>query len=148
MADKALGEFKLREITHNDDKTVFSYISYLKEDFVNKSLLITLDGAGHLCKLYFSSNDHGTLTWLSGRGIVEAHRWEDEDDLDGYSDVTRRFPSLMEDGFVSGDFALNSIVPDVLCELRDNELMCYIRETIQKKAPERDFNWNNLKQDV
>ncbi len=111
----------VHSIEQNGDTVLVIFASYLKEDYVERLLRVTITGelATHL---YFSSNDHGTASWARGRGIVDSHRWETEDDLVRVSYLSRRYPVLIENGAVSPDFALEKIIPDVLGQLLDPEL--------------------------
>jgi hypothetical protein len=106
------------------------WLSWLRENFVERALrLLVRDGQP--VEIHFSSYEHGTAHWFAGVGIVEAHRWEDEDDLEDASFLARRYPAAIEDGFVSPDHAVEKTIPDVLRTLPDRGLAAAIGRLVQ-----------------
>lgn len=123
-----------------DAVRTLQYVSYLKEDYIERLLRLTVED-DRLSTIYFSSNDFGTATWVRGAGIVESHRWETEDDLRDVSYLARHYPAPIEDGHVSDDYALKNIVPDVLGALIDPELARAVERLVANPADESALDW-------
>jgi hypothetical protein len=132
----------LDDVIFEDDNKVIKFKSFLKEDFVERALIITLDKNDTVQKIYFSSNDYGTAEWIKGSGICEAHRWETEDDLRSISTLARRYPVILQDGKVPIDDAMSKIIPDVLDNLLSPKLSSDIYEIVKNPIPDQTYNWD------
>jgi hypothetical protein len=120
------------------------FVSYLREDYIGRALTLSIDGKKRLEKIYFSSNDFGTASWINKYGLTESHRWENEDDLVYESTLTQRFPVIIEDGITPAAYAMGSIIPDVLENLLDLELSGEIKNIIQKKSTAKILDWEKI----
>jgi hypothetical protein len=124
------------------DFTVFTYASYLRPDFADRAMTITVSGS-LLRRVFFNSRKFGTAEWINGGGIVECHRWEDEDEAQSPSFLTRMYPSICSDGMLPPDYALKTIIPDVLDNLENIELAATIIKILRRKKV-NNFNMSLL----
>lgn len=134
------------KIEEEKNRRAFHFKSYLKEDFIERALVITVDEFNISRKIYFSSNQYGTTTWINGHGVYDSHRWESEDDLEQLSTLAQRYPSLLENGFVPPEFAKEKIIPDVLENLLDNDLSSILYKIIKKNSSKKSYNWDIIVQ--
>ena len=134
------------KIEEEENRQALHFKSYLKEDFVERALVITVDESNIIRKIYFSSNKYGTTTWINGHGVYDSHRWESEDDLEQLSTLAQRYPSLLEDGFMPPEFAMEKIIPDVLDNLLDSELSSILYKIIEKKSSKKSHKWDDIVQ--
>ena len=121
---------KLVSIATTETGKKVAYAYYLREDFVAKSMVIYLDGAGIIEKIFFSSDDHGTVEWRNGSGLADCHRWESEDQARSQSYLTRRYTTILSNGAVDMDYARNVIIPDILDNLSDADVAEWIGDII------------------
>lgn len=66
-----------------------------------------------LYSLVFHSNTYGIAEWQNGRGFIQCNRWEDEQQAQEQSYLSRHYTALMLNGTQDFSYALNMIVPDV-----------------------------------
>ncbi len=133
----------LDSVEKNNGITIVQLASYLKEDFIEHSIRITIEN-NIVKKIYFSSNENGTATWVINKGIIESHRWESEDDINELSFLSRHFPIALEDGKVTNEFALKKIIPDILDNLIDLDLSSKIYKIITSHKAVAEYNWDDL----
>ena len=93
-------------------------------------MVIYLDGAGLIEKIFFSSDDHGTVEWRNGTGLAECHRWESEDQAKSKSYLSRRYTTILSNGAADTEFARDVIIPDILDRLRDGDLAEWISDIV------------------
>lgn len=134
----------LEKIDNHDDYMKLHFNSYLKVDYIERSLVIKILNNNIVSSMYFSSNDFGTTHWNNGRGILDSHKWETDDDLDKISYLARRYPSLLQDGSIPEDYVFEKIIPDILDNLLDLELSLDIYKIIKNKTSDLQYNWNNI----
>jgi hypothetical protein len=118
----------------------YVFASYLKTDYVDKSLVINTDPDYNVMEMIFSSNDYGIAEWENGKGIKDCHKWEDEDAAKETSYLSRRYTAIISNGNVTEDYAINKIVSDVLNHIEDKKFCDRIFETVSKKNPSRRIN--------
>ncbi len=121
---------RLLSIERDDSGGKISFASFLKKDYVAKSLVIYLDGGGIIEKIFFSSNTYGTVEWENGRGLVNCHMWESEDQARKPTYLTRRYTSILSNGAADVGYAKETILPDVLDNLDDGEIAEWIEDII------------------
>ncbi|MCP4131369.1 MAG: hypothetical protein GY754_10350 [bacterium] len=118
--------------------------SYLKKGYIERALDITITENNVASKLYFSSNDFGTATWINGSGITDSHRWETEDDLAAASYLSRRYPAMLQNGIVPPEYSKEMIVPDVLNHLLDDELTAIVTQIVENDSSDVQYDWDQL----
>jgi predicted RNA-binding protein YlqC (UPF0109 family) len=143
MKLKFTGKLILDSVETINGIKVIRFASFLKEDYIERLIKISIKN-GSVVTMYFSSNSFGTATWMKGKGFVESHRWEVEDDLKDISYLAKHYPALLENGMVSEDYAFDKIVSDVLINMIDPGLSSDIYNIL--KSPEDDviLNWDEI----
>jgi len=122
----------------NGRKLVFS--SYLRRDFVERSVVITLGGDGRVDHIYFSSYRHGSVEWHNGSGFSECRLWETEDQAREPTYLTRRYTMRLSNGEAGPGFAENTIVPDVLENMADDEVASILTRITARKISDAVFD--------
>jgi hypothetical protein len=125
----------LTNIIDEPDRKKYVFASYLKTDYIDKSLVINTDPEYNVENMIFSSNDYGIAEWESGKGIKDCHKWEDEDAAKASSSLSRRYTAIISNGNVTEEYAINKIVSDVLSHIEDKKFCDAIFETVSKKNP-------------
>ncbi len=117
------------------------YTSYLRTDFVERSLVVTLRKNGTVKEVFLSSYHYGSVEWKSGHGLVEPRLWESDEQAVAPSYLTRRYTARMADGPASHNYALEMMIPDVLDNLESRELAELIASILvtKKSAKKIDF---------
>lgn len=110
-----------------------AFASYLKKDYVAKSMVIYLDGNDIITHIYFSSNNYGSVEWKNGAGLKDCHRWESEDQAKSPSYLTRRYTAILSDGAEHTDYAKRFILPDVIEHLEDNDLADLVSDILHTR---------------
>jgi hypothetical protein len=113
----------IREIT---------YLSYLRQDFVDRVLKLNISSSNKIDTLYFSSNSYGTCYWENGRGIIDVHRWENEDNVQSMSKLSKHYTSLLLDGEMPDEYGL-IIIDDVLIALDNDKIKELVNSIIVRK---------------
>ncbi len=107
-------KIKLVAVEDTESGKKIAFASFLRKDYVAKSLVIYIDGNNIITGMFFSSDVHGTVEWINGSGLKNCHRWESEDQARSRSYLTRRYTAILSDGSASADFARDFIIPDIL----------------------------------
>ncbi len=118
---------KLHSDETEEHVRTITYLSYLREDFIDRVIRITIDHAGRPLSIYFSSNTYGTCIWNNGMGITEVNRWEDEDSVQNISGLTRHYTALLLNGQMPTEYG-RTIAADVLGALPDTK----VRDEIER----------------
>ena len=118
----------------------FVFASYLKTDYVDKSMVINTDPDYNVLEIIFSSNDYGIAEWESDKGIRDCHRWEDESAAQEVSYLSRRYTAIISNGNVTEKYAINKIVTDVLNHIEDKNFCDRIFDAVIKKDSEAKLN--------
>lgn len=116
-----------------ENLTEILFASYLKKDFVARALILMIEPRATIQTMRFQSNDYGIATWSNGRGFHQKNVWEDEDaGIDPESLKRFRFPLL--NGATSVEFTLNTIVPDVIDHLENQQLASWVKKVVRSQA--------------
>jgi len=119
-------------LEEGDEKKI-AFASYLKKDYVAKSMVIYLDRSDIITHIYFSSNDYGSVEWKNGVGLTDCHRWESEDQAKSPTYLTRRYTAILSDGAEHADYAKRFILPDVIEHLGDNDLADLVSDILHAR---------------
>jgi hypothetical protein len=125
------GKLKLLALDNYESEKKISFASFLRENYVAKSLVIYLDQNDIISKMFFSSDNYGTVEWINGSGLKNCHTWESEDEAKSRSYLTRRYTAILSDGPAGNDHAREHIIPDILDNLYDDNIAEWIRDIIQ-----------------
>ena len=110
-----------------------AYAYYIRSEFVAKAMVIYLDGANMIEKIFFSSDDFGTVEWKNGTGLADCHRWESEDQAKSKSYLSRRYTTILSNGALDIDYARAMIIPDILDNLNDGDVAEWIGDIISTR---------------
>ncbi len=145
FVDKTFTKYLILEnIEEAENSKKITFVSYLKQDYVEKSIIIKINQEAVISSFYFSSNEYGTAEWHNGKGVINPHRWENEDDLMSISTMAHRFPTLLLDGDVPVDFAREKIIPDIVNFLLDEELQEIIYSEISTQDSHKEYDWDSI----
>lgn len=128
-----MGKLYFEKIAAEGDYTKFYFVSYLRADFVERSMVMTLNKNRTVKEIYFSSYEHGSTEWFNGEGLVESRQWESDEQAVSSTYLTRRYTVRMADGPVKESFAEQTIIPDILDNMADENLARVIRRIVKKE---------------
>lgn len=138
-----MGKLVFEKTADEGENRKIYFTSYLREDFVERSLVVTLRRNGTVKDIFLSSYHYGSVEWKSGHGLVEPRLWESEEQAVAPSYLTRRYTVRMADGPASLSLALEKIIPDVLDNMEERG----VAETVglilaTKKSARRIEGWS------
>lgn len=114
-----MGKLVFEKCTTDGEARKIYFTSYLRTDFVERSLVITLRKSGTVKEIFLSSYRYGSVEWRSGHGLVDPRLWESEEQAVAPSYLTRRFTVRMADGPANHNLAVDMMIPDVLDNMED-----------------------------
>lgn len=141
---KQMGKLYFEKVVNEDDQKKLYFASYLRTDFVERSLVVTLDNDDIVKSIYFSSYDFGSAEWVNEHGIVDGRLWESDDQAGAATYLTRRYTVRMANGPATGSFAHEKIVPDVLDNLVDRDFAEIIIQMITGKSSSIKIDYRNM----
>jgi hypothetical protein len=133
----------LESVEKTDEKIIIRFVSYLKEDYIERLLKISIKN-DIITDLYFSSNNYGTAVWVKEKGLIDYHSWETEDQLKEISYLSHHYPALLENGEVSNEYVLKKIIPDILDYLLDSNFSVIISKIINSPSNNIIYNWDEI----
>ena len=139
-----MGKLYFEKVVHGDDQNKLYFTSYLRSDFVERSLVVILNDDDIVQSIYFSSYDFGSAEWINTHGIVDSRFWESDDQAGAPTYLTRRYTVRMADGPATGSFAHEKIVPDVLDNLVDRDFAGIISQMITSKNTSNKIDYRNM----
>lgn len=139
-----MGKLYFEKAVKEDDQNKLFFTSYLRSDFVERSLVVTLNEADIVLSIYFSSYDFGSVEWVNEHGIVDSRLWESDDQAGAPTYLTRRYTVRMANGPATGSFAHEKIVPDVLDNLVDRDFAELISQMITRKSTSNKIDYRNM----
>ena len=86
-------------LLHINQLIVLKYCEELRADFTKNYFKVILDEAEHCEKIYINTYEAGTLEYKNGS--VEMHRWENEDEAQSVSYLSRRYTQRLLDGVIN-----------------------------------------------
>jgi len=123
--------FESMKITAKGYKLYFT--SYLRQDFIERSLVITLREDFTVSHIYLSSYSYGSVEWYNGSGLTECRQWETDEQAEAPGYLTRRYTARMSDGYAPEGHAEQLLIPDVLDNLENARLAGIIRSILTVK---------------
>jgi hypothetical protein len=108
-------------LIHVDESLVSKYCQELRRDFVKNYLKVIFDAGGKVTKVYINTYDYGTLEYKNG--VLEMHRWENEDEAQSVSYLSRRYTLRIQDGAVNGDDAKQAMIGIVRSSIEADTIM-------------------------
>lgn len=129
--DMKLLTFESMKNTQDGCKLYFT--SYLRKDFVERSLVITLNRDFTVSDIYLSSYVYGSVEWINGSGLAECRQWETDEQAEAPGYLTRRYTSRMSDGYAPEGHAEGLLIPDVLDNLENSKLAHVVKSILAVK---------------
>ncbi len=126
-------KIKLMGVNDTESGKKIAFASFLRKDYVAKSLVIYLDEANLITGIFFSSDTHGTVEWINGTGLKNSHRWESEDQAKSQSYLTRRYTAILSDGSAGSDFARDFIIPDILDNMENADVAEWVGDILRTR---------------
>ncbi len=137
-------KIKLVEIADTGEGTKLAFASYLKTDYVAKGLVISLDDHDAIKKLYFVSNDFGSVEWLNGIGLNDCHKWENDEQARSASALSKRYTAILANGEETLGYAEKNIIADVLENIDDQKLANLIKDVVQSKQYDESLDISTI----
>jgi|GEM_PF-436492 len=135
----------LIEAILNETNKKLTFASYLKRDYIEKAVIINLSNDNIIERIFFSSNNFGTVEWKNGSGLGDCHKWENEDMAKKSSSLSRHYTAILSDGAETPDYARHLIIPDVLDSLADNQLVEVLNNTINSNLNSEKIDLKRFK---
>ena len=85
-------------LLHINETIVLKYCEELRADFTRNYFKVLFTEQGNLEKVYINCYEAGTLEYKNG--FVEMHRWENEDEAQSVSYLSRRYTQRLLDGVI------------------------------------------------
>jgi hypothetical protein len=85
-------------LLHINEHIVLKYCEELRTDFTKNYMKVIVNEAGALEKVYINTYELGTLEYKNGR--IEMHRWENENEAQSGSFLSRHYPQRLLNGVV------------------------------------------------
>lgn len=123
---------KLLTHTNRDDIETISIGEYLRAGWVERGVTFQFRG-DVLDRIFFVSNQFGTVDWEVGVGLTTAHKWESESQAQEASPLNRHFTTILQDGDMPSHYAHEAIIRDILFDA-PWEFAEIIRLLIREKA--------------
>ena len=86
-------------LLHINETIVLKYCEELRADFTKNYCKALFTGQGEFEKIYISCYEEGTLEYRNG--ITEMHRWENEDEAQAASYLSKRYTQRLLDGVIN-----------------------------------------------
>ena len=138
-----MGKLVFEKITENGKERKLYFTSYLRTDFVERSLVVTLRKNSTVKEIFLSSYHFGSVEWKSGTGLVEPRLWESEEQAVSPSYLTRRYTVRMANGPATVNLAVEKMIPDVLDNMENSELAETIASILAaKKSNKKIEAWS------
>jgi hypothetical protein len=84
----------------------------------------------HIESATLHSNSYGVITYENNR--YEVHIWEDEDQVRGISELSKRYPTILLNGLTTDNQTKNTIIHDINKLLKKQNISEEIQVIINK----------------
>ena len=127
-----------------DSKVIkYYFTSYLRLDFVEQSVVITVNENSKVKEIYFSSHEFGSVSWINDSGLQDCHVWETSEQAEEPTYLTRRFTMRLADGAAPVSHAVEKIIPDVLENMADVEISKILKKIIKRTEYNKEFDFKD-----
>lgn len=138
-----MGKLLFEKTTEEGGERKIYFTSYLRTDFVERSLVVTLRKNNTVKDIFLSSYHFGSVEWKSGTGLVEPRLWESEEQAVAPSYLTRRYTVRMANGPATQNLAVEKMIPDVLDNMENRKFAEKISSIlVTKKSMKKIENWS------
>lgn len=124
---------KFESIKSLNEGFKLTFTSYLRPEFVAKSVVISLKKDYTISGIYISSYNFGSVEWINGFGLTECRSWETEEQAEAPGYLTRRYTSKLADGYAPEGHAEKILVPDVIGSIENIELGEVLKSVLKVK---------------
>ena len=107
------------------------FTSYLRKDFIEKSVVVTLGEDFKISGIYISSYNFGSVEWKSGVGLTECRKWETEEQAESPGYLTRRYTAKISNGYAPQGHAEKILIPDVLNSMENREIAGILKSVLK-----------------
>lgn len=132
-----MGTLVFESVKTDADKIKIYFTSYLREDFIEKSVVISLDKNYSITNIYLSSYDFGSLEWINGIGLTECRKWETDEQAESSGYLTRRYTSRISNGYAPDGHGERVLIPDVLDSMGDAEMAKLLKSVLKTRKTKR-----------
>jgi len=132
-----MGTVKFEYMKETAEGCKIYFTSYLRKDFVEKSVVITLRTDFTVSGIYISSYNFGSLEWINGKGLSECRKWETDEQAESPGYLTRRYTARISNGLMSGDDAENLLIPDVINSMENSEITAILKSLMKVKKSKK-----------
>jgi len=128
-------KFESLKITNNGVKLYFT--SYLRKDFIEKSVVVSLNKDFTVSGIYISSYNFGSVEWKCGIGLSECRKWETEEQAEAPGYLTRRYTAKISNGYAPEGHAEKLLIPDVLKSMENMEIARILKSVLRVKKSQK-----------
>jgi len=124
-------KFESMKLTDTGLKLYFTL--YLREEFIEKSAVISLKNDFTISSIYLSSYKFGSVEWINGIGLSECRKWETDEQAEAPGYLTRRYTSRISDGYAPQGHAEKFLLPDILNSFENREIAAVLKSVLKVK---------------
>lgn len=128
-----MNSIKFESIKTIEDGFKLLFTSYLRPEFVEKSVVVSLKKDFTISDIYISSYNFGSVEWINGIGLTECRKWETDEQAEAPGYLTRRYTSRIADGYAPEGHAENLLIPDVINGMENSEIAVILKSVIKVK---------------
>lgn len=140
IPDIEMNSVKFENLKRTENGYKIYFTSYLREDFIDKSVVISLNEDFTINSIFLSSYSFGSVEWINGIGLSESRKWETEEQAESPGYLTRRYTSRLSNGYAPDGFAENILIPDILKSLEDRGIARILKSVLKSKTSHRTIN--------
>ena len=100
-----------------NDIIVLKYCEELRADFTKNFCKVIFSEQGNLQKIFINCYEAGTLEYQNG--AVEMHRWENEDEAQSSSYLSKHYTQRLLDGVIEGDDIKSKMIEIIKSSIRE-----------------------------
>jgi hypothetical protein len=127
-------------LLHINQTIVLKYCEELRADFTKNFCKVIFNEAGNCEKVYINTYEAGTLEYKNG--LLEMHRWENEDEAQAVSYLSKRYTQRLLNGVIEGmDIKARTIgiirssMSNAAIETEDRRLFENALDFLEKRTP-------------
>jgi len=124
-------------IKEDDEGYKLFFTSYLRTDFIEKSVVISLRKNFTISNIYITSYDFGSVEWINGIGLDQCRQWETDEQAESSGYLTRRYTSRISDGLAPDGLAEKHLIPDIIDNLENREIAKILESVLKVKKSKR-----------
>lgn len=135
-----MNSIKFESLKVIDDRVKLYFTSYLRAEFVEKSVVISLKKDFTVSDIYISSYDYGSVEWVNGIGLSECRKWETDEQAEAPGYLTRRYTSRISNGYAPEGHAEKLLIPDVINSIEHSGIAKLLKSIIKVRKSGRKID--------